>query len=293
MHQDSMAVINHVDNLLKGVPIPPRPFILTELMREKQNPNVNFRRIAEIISKDVAISGSIIKTINSPFWVIRVQVGSIFQAIKLLGMQNITNMVAGLSLKNSFKIHNSKFMDFIWKISLEVALISARLAKQYTNLPPDEFYSLGLFTDCGVPLLVQKFDNYSEIFLQAHTTRKARIPLKIIENQHFNISHCRVGHYIAKRWQLPEHICRAILYHHDCRNRFSEFLGKPNKITTLLAVLKISEHISLNFNNIADYYEWNDFYKDILKYLNIDREVFEEIELNCFELLERYYDADD
>ena len=71
--------------LLQGVNIPPRPQLLMEVDKELGKDDPDLRKIAGIVSKDMAISGAMLKTLNSPFFGLRTKVTNVSQAAQMLG----------------------------------------------------------------------------------------------------------------------------------------------------------------------------------------------------------------
>ncbi len=57
-----------IADLLRGVKIPPQPQIMVDLQFEQQSENCSIGRVCELISQDVGLSGTLLKTINSPFF---------------------------------------------------------------------------------------------------------------------------------------------------------------------------------------------------------------------------------
>jgi len=54
--------------LLSSINIPPRPSVIVELNKEKSKEDPDLRRIVQIISKDIALTASLLKTANSPWF---------------------------------------------------------------------------------------------------------------------------------------------------------------------------------------------------------------------------------
>ena len=88
----------------------------------------------------------------------------------------------------------------------------------------------------------------------------------------FNTNHCVVGYYTARSWNLPNHLCLAIAEHHNTRQIFHNKDGRNQLQKTLLAILKVAEHICGNYKVLGkqDYdAEWEASEKDILEHLGL------------------------
>ena len=76
-----------LENSLKDIGIPPRPVILERISSEMQKDEPDFNRLTNIISADVGLGASLIKTANSPFFGLRQPVRSVYSALSILGLK--------------------------------------------------------------------------------------------------------------------------------------------------------------------------------------------------------------
>ena len=156
------------ESLLKGINIPPRPTVVTGIAAErlKREPDIN--RISSLIATDVALSAAMLKVVNSPLYGLSRKLSSVRQAVSVLGLDNTTQLVTGLALRKTLPAGQS--LDRFWDSTAEVAMISASLASRMPGIARDDAYSHGLFRDCGIPILMQKFPDYRETLHVANTT---------------------------------------------------------------------------------------------------------------------------
>lgn len=226
--------------LLKGIRIPPQPQILADLHLEMAMPGFSLGDVAALISKDVALSGYVLKAVNSSFFGLRRKVGSVTQAISLLGLKSLMNIVNAVSLRNSLGADDVKALSDFWDNAKDVAEASTLISRKLGIGNPDELYALGLFHNCGIPLLVSKHKNYLNIAARAYNATDC--PVTDIENQEINSNHSVVGYYVAKSWKLPDEFCLAIAQHH----KVEQVLANDHESTekkNLLAILKLAGHL--------------------------------------------------
>lgn len=150
---------------------------------------------------------------NSPFYGLTNKATSVQQALALLGLRTVAQLVTGLLLREAFPIANNKFMLRFWDLSSNVALIAAHLASRLGTVNRDDACTFGLFRDCGMPPLLMQFTDYSRVCATAETQNERSITT--IEDEHFDINHAYVGNYLAASWHLSDTLCLAILHHHD------------------------------------------------------------------------------
>lgn len=265
--------------LLRGIKIPPQPQIMVDLQLESAMPDASLDKIAEIISRDIGISGAAIKVINSPFFGLRGTVTSIRHALSLLGLQNILNIVNSLALRNTFSYQSLLEMTAVWDNSIDVAMACAAIAKVLGITSVDEAYTFGLFHDSGIPLLMEKFENYTQVLKQSYADTTRRVT--DIENEAFGTNHSVVGYYVAKAWHLPDYLSRGIADHHKTEAIFSEKFAYNPQTKNLLAVLKLAENTCFSNKQLGHVDEDQEFYRiknDLLIYLGLSEYDLEDIQ---------------
>lgn len=72
--------------------IPPLPAAVWELMRSLDDGNANFAALAKRIGQDPALTARVLRVVNSPFYGLSGRVGSLSEAVMVLGFSAIRNM---------------------------------------------------------------------------------------------------------------------------------------------------------------------------------------------------------
>lgn len=258
-----------IQHILQGIAIPPQPQVMVDLQMEQCSPNCSSESIAALISQDVGLSGAILKTVNSPFFNLANKISSIAQAVSLMGINSVVNLVNAQSIKGALSDDEIIALGDFWDSAMEVAMTAAVIAKQVGYSSTDEAYTLGLFHNCGIPLLTSRFNNYAQVLQESYNRNAACITNT--ENELIHTNHAVVGYYVAKSWNLPPYICRAI---HDHHHVTTQFLDDPstNRGKTLLAILKIAEHIGGLYKTLGKCdtdYEWEKVKDAILLYTGL------------------------
>lgn len=258
-------------NLVKGIDIPVRPAVLQKIMEIQSSADPSIDDIAKVISGDVSLSAGVLKAVNSPLYGIKKRMSSIHQAVVLLGLNNVLNIVIGISLRLEIGGNFNVAVERFWDTASDVALISAGLAKELRHAPSDEAYTLGLFHDCGIPLLMMKDANYIEVLKAANGSLDKSFTQ--VEDELINTNHAVVGYYVAKSWRLPPHICKAILNHHE-----PDMLESGEvELSYLLANLKMAEAISHSVRRLSDNPDWDRIKGKVFGFLKISEKDFEEL----------------
>ncbi len=274
-HEISAEQIRQV---LQGISVPPQPQIMVDLQMEQVMPNPDLKSIAKLISQDPGLSGALLKIVNSPHFGLSNRIASIQQAVNLLGCDTVINLINAQSIKGELTDEAIVSLNRFWDTAQDVAMTCLTLAKRIGYHSPDEAYTLGLFHNCGIPLMLKRFPNYMTVMEEAyyHANRERRVV--DTENRLLNTNHAVVGYFTARSWRLPEHLCEAIANHHNALSLFEEETGRDAQLKTLLAILKMAEHICASHRVLGNQevdHEWDSIQALVLDYVGFSEYDFE------------------
>jgi HD-like signal output (HDOD) protein len=254
-------------DLLKGFVIPPRPQIVADIQIESAMPDPDINAISSIIAKDAGISGSLIKAINSPLFGLSGTIKSVSHAVSLMGLDSVVSIVTALSLKSVLSDDKVIGLNRFWDTASDVANASVIVSKYLRVGSPDEAYSLGLFHDCGIPLMLMKYPDYLDVLEKGYQDSERRVI--DAENELYKTDHSVLGYYTAKTWKLADHISEIISYHHCVEKIFEHDRKNRTPKKDLLLILKISEHLCGSFRTLGSAsidYEWERLKDYLLDY---------------------------
>ncbi len=276
-----------IQQALQGISVPPQPQIMVDLQMEQYMPDPDLEVIARLISQDPGLSGALLKIVNSPYYGLSNKIASIQRAVNLLGSRSIINLINAQSIKGEMSDDTIVTLNRFWDTAQDVAMTCLTLAKRTGSQTVDEAYALGLFHDCGVPLMLKRFPNYMGVLEQAYANAGPDCRVVDTENNAFNTNHAVVGYYTAKSWRLPEHVTDAIANHHNALAIFSDESSRNPQLKNLLAILKMAEHICSSYrvlgNQSADH-EWDAIGHLVLDYVGLSDYDFESLKLSIREL---------
>ncbi len=263
---------------MQGITLPSMPESLQQVQAERAKSDPDFNRITGIISGDVSLAGEVLKVVNSPAFGLRNPISSIPSAVMLLGLPFVLNLATTVALRGSV---GGQRMDRFWDTARDVAATSAAVAKRYTGIPADVAYTLGLFHDCGIPLLMQRNPDYKEVLARAY--QQSELSVTEFEEQALQTNHATVGYYVSRSWNLPKEVCTAIRHHHNCHEVCGLNGADADEVITMVAVLNLAEHVSSEFRSVAFRGElsvdhaWERNREKILDRLNIPFEEYEDL----------------
>lgn len=268
-----------IQQSLQGITVPPQPQIMVDLQMEQYMPDPDLETIAKLISQDPGLSGALLKIVNSPYYGLSNKITSIQRAVNLLGSRSIINLINAQSIKGELHDDAIVTLNRFWDTAQDVAMTCLTLAKRVGLQNGDEAYALGLFHDCGVPLMLKQFPTYMSVLEEAYANASAECRVVDTENRVFNTNHAVVGYYTSKSWRLPDHVSQAIANHHNALAIFSDESSRNNsQLKNLLAILKMSENICAShrvLGNQAEDHEWNCVGPRVLDYIGLSEYDFE------------------
>lgn len=213
MDQNNAFTDRDAEQVLAGICIPPCPAILTKLMKEMRGDEPDFNKISQLISEDASLAAAMLRTVNSAFYGLRTQAVSVQQAMNLLGLRQVSQLVTGVLLRAAFSNGSSDRMDDYWESSSTIAQISAYLAGHFDGFNRDQAYTFALFRDCGMLAMMDSYDDYKPVL--PGDSLPERDDIIANEDKLHQMNHALVGSNLAKIWLLPEDIQLSILWHHD------------------------------------------------------------------------------
>ena len=276
-----------ISQTLQGISVPPQPQIMVDLQMEQYMPDPDLEVIARLIAQDPGLSGALMKIVNSPHYGLSNKIASIQRAVTLLGSRTVINLINAQSIKGEMCDETIVTLNRFWDTAQDVAMTSMTLAKRTGSQAVDEAYALGLFHDCGIPLMLKRFPDYMTVLEQAYANAGPASRVVDTENRHFNTNHAVVGYYTAKSWRLPEHLTHAIANHHNALAIFNNDSSHNSQLKNLLAILKMAEHICAShkvLGNQREDHEWNSISHLVLDYIGLSEYDFENLKESIREL---------
>lgn len=207
--QEITQVLSRIDNL------PTLPAVASELLKMLGDINVSMAHISRLMTNDPAITAKVLKIANSAYYSLRKQVDTLRMALVVLGVNEITNIIVGLSLVKLFSDDKSEVFnrsDF-WKHNVYTAHFSKAISKAFALPYHGEEFTAGLMHDIGKIIQDQYFH---DDFIDAIVTFKQTHGLNILELEKSTIgaTHQELGLWLAEAWKIPGNIQQVIHYHH-------------------------------------------------------------------------------
>ena len=197
--------------------LPALPETYNELLEEMQADNPSLPFISRLIKKDVAMTAKILQVVNSAYFGIRRKITSPDEAVKYLGLENISALVLAANVFGQLdkKIAVSGFsMSGLWNHSGEVGRLAQLIlkAENKSKQDVDDVLTAGLLHDCGKLVFAANMPGkYAEVL---KTCADEGVPTEVAEYDAFGANHAEMGGYLLGIWGLPDAVVEAVAFHH-------------------------------------------------------------------------------
>ncbi|TAN52982.1 MAG: HDOD domain-containing protein [Methylococcaceae bacterium] len=224
------------------IALPPQPDGVIEINKQLGLSVVDLKKIVAVIQKDPALTAKVLKVANSPLFCCGRSIDSVTRAVQVMGLNNFRTVVVNVALREVFSQGDSEVLEKFWKHSELAALSCDIIARQMVNRLAPQAYLHGLFHDCAIPIMANKYPDYAELIQKSLHYQENVIAL---EEERYFTNHCTLGYFFAKSWALPELVCAAIQQHHN------ESLAdiEEEDVKLLVAISQVSEFIIQDFDS--------------------------------------------
>lgn len=213
------AIDNKVKSIISNIRnLPTPPIVFHQIQKVINDPNVSADHIASILAEDPAMSVKVLKLTNSAFYGLSREIDSVKQAVVIIGMEAIKNLVLSASVLDMFKggEFDQEYQEKFWRHSLATAFAArlvARSCKAKGMVDPDAAFSAGLLHDIGKMVICCFLPDDYQRLSHARQVDNDAIDFEV-ENQTLGYNHAQIGAMLATQWKIPNRLGEAIAYHH-------------------------------------------------------------------------------
>ena len=220
MDTTSTAIDNKVKRVVSNIRnLPTPPIVFHQIQKVINNPNASAERVAAVLAEDPAMSVKVLKLTNSAFYGLAREIDSVKQAVVIVGMEAIKNLVLSASVLDMFKGNSmdQEYQEEFWRHSLATAFccrILARRVKTRGIVDADAAFSGGLLHDVGKIVISCFLSKEHQALKQEREKDKTSVDF-ILEERVLGYNHAQIGGFLAAQWKLPKKLSEAITHHHQ------------------------------------------------------------------------------
>ena len=205
-----------LDLLLKeSERIEPVPQVIHQLMDLADDPEVPVSEITELILYEPVVTANLLKLANSAAFGFKKKVDSVHDAVILLGLKRVVEMVLLNSVTKPLKAAQKGYgleTGRLWKQSVSCALMARAIAEKVGVSEKHIVFTAALLKDIGVIVL----DRHTGEAMPTIRRAMAAEGLSLVEAERLalGIDHAHLGGRIAGNWNFSRALVGTIQNHH-------------------------------------------------------------------------------
>lgn len=237
--------------------LPTLPNVATKLITLTAREDTTLSDIAVLVSQDISLSAKILKVSNSAFYSFPQQIGSIKQAVSILGTNAVRSLVLSfsfLTMKRGKKKSTFNFEKF-WERALASAVAAKLILEQVEDADTEEIFVCGLLQNLGELIFARTMpDKYDKVIEYLEENDRSAFD---VEREIIGIDHATIGYEVAKHWGFPATLLLPLIHHHDPDG----YTGDDKKIIQTINAVYLSDLLT----NILYSEDPETFHKDFRK----------------------------
>src|SRR4051794_10645537 len=176
--------------------LPALPGIVSQVLKETENPECSAQSIEKLLSSDQALASKVLRVVNSAYYGLSGQITSLSQAIMILGMPQVRNLVLSVSAISTMKPktpRQQETLKLFWLHAFGTAAATQLIAQQKRMRVNDTegLFLGGLLHDVGKLFLYSMFtQTYDQVLKYA---QEKEIPVTEAEVKLLGLSHSEIG----------------------------------------------------------------------------------------------------
>jgi len=262
----------------------PLPQVASQILAIVEDPTSSISDVAEIVLYDVSITANLLKICNSAYFSLPRRIDSVQDAITLLGLDQIVDIVllkgGAENLKKEqegYGLHEGE----LWRHAVSSALIARELAEKKGCQQKHMIFTAALLKDIG-KVILDRF--VSDSFQKIHRlVEENDITFREAEKKVIGIDHAELGGLVAKMWKFSPKMIYIISNHHMSDK--STHLDLETSIVYLADTIWMMMGIGVGADGLA--YR---FHKNVLDRLEISQTDLQEIIIGFGENMQKVED---
>jgi putative nucleotidyltransferase with HDIG domain len=194
--------------------LPTLPAVVMEILNCIDQENIDTHELANKVSHDIALTAKTLRYANSAYYSTMVKVTTIQQAISLLGLTTVRQLIVSAALTGCFPENNCPGFNHkhFWRHSNMVGIVARILARRL-SVNQDVAFTAGLLHDLGTLVLVSYHsEQYAQVIVWQTDHQATQFQA---ERQVLGIDHAAVGEELARQWNFSDQMIHAIAGHHQ------------------------------------------------------------------------------
>ncbi len=197
------------------------PEITLKIIELVEDPTSTAQDLHNVISNDPALCSRILRVVNSAFYGLPRQIGSINRAIVLLGLNAVKNISIAASLRKLFRggeLCPSFSARSLWIHCVATAAGSKLICDELKLGLSDEAFLAGLIHDIGIMVEVQAMrPELTQVFeeMTFDSDGAPQCDMREVEQRVLGADHTAFGAGLCETWKFPKSFGYVTRHHHN------------------------------------------------------------------------------
>lgn len=219
--------------------LPSSPSVVSAVIGMTTDLNTDLAKLGEVLSADQALTAKVLRLSNSSFYGRLKTVGTINEAIMILGFYTLRSLVIASSTRSLYQQKDpTKYLPTLWVHSLGTAVAARLLGRKLRHPQLEEAFICGILHDIGKLVLTQKLSGEYALVRQSIEVGEDWCPH---EKEQFGFTHVDVGVVLLEKWNFPRALVEAVGMHHtdpspipDRPPTLAQLIWLANPVSTLV-----------------------------------------------------------
>jgi putative nucleotidyltransferase with HDIG domain len=194
---------------------PSMPAAALKLLTLLKDESTSNAQIEQILRYEPGLTANILKLTNSAYFGLPSKIGSIRQAILLIGWKKLVQIVlascVSAIIDKPVQGYELSAGD-LWRHCVAVSVASEILVKELKLTVSEEVFTAALLHDVG-KMVLGKYVKDDIAVIDGEEMQD--LPFEQVERGMFGIDHAEIGANILMRWSFPPAMISAVRWHHE------------------------------------------------------------------------------
>lgn len=211
---DPQTLVNQA--VAKVAAIATLPEITSKIIVTVEDPRSSAAQLHKIVTHDPALVTRMLKVVNSAFYGLPGQIGSIERAVVLLGLNAVKNIAIAASLGQLFRgtqLCEGFTARDLWTHCVAVAVAAREMAREMKLTIVDEAFLAGMIHDVGILVALQTAPE--KLRAVCDQARRSECDFCAAEREASGVDHQMLGMGLAEAWKFPRSCLLVTGNHHQ------------------------------------------------------------------------------
>lgn len=190
--------------------VAPLPQTVQQVLSMLKDPDVEINDVGKVIQTDAGLTTQFLKVVNSASYSMRSKIESVNQALVILGIKNIRNLMLTAGILNKFQNIPKKVAEDFWDHSIKSSQWCRTIAQTLRMTVIEEMFTGALLHNIGKLIIYQHFKEQSKDIDKRATSAEER---GRAEREILGMDHADIAGFVFEVWQMSTEVVQGAMYH--------------------------------------------------------------------------------